>query len=365
MQLLSGIQPLGSEDIQSTQNVNAQSLSVRVFTHNIRYATSSPSKNERQWQERFPLIMNQIFYHTRFISTGGENEKGSRTTASSSGNYAATFICMQEVLRNQLYDILGSLNNIDDKAENHGSQQKLPNGPVWSHIGVARDDGKTRGEYGPILYPTKLFDLLHFENTWLSPTLDKPSRGWDAALPQILTSAVFEHKATKRRIAVFNTLLDHAGTVAREKSIGVILKVIDRITTQWRRSTATSSSSNDERLDYILTGDFNSFPTQEAYKAMVKSDTSVDVHQTVSARQRYGSEITFTGFEPDTDKDKGEIGRIDYIWLGPKGRVHGPDVSISKTKGWHVQGYSVLPNVFDDGVFCSDHRCVVADAILM
>ena len=91
----------------------------------------------------------------------------------------------------------------------------------------------------------------------------------------------------------------------------------------------------------------------------------VDVHEAVSPRERYGSEDTFTGFEPDTDKDKDEIGRIDFVWLGPKERVHGLNANSMESGGWDVQGYSVLPNVFDDGVFCSDHRCVVADAILI
>ena len=354
MQITLRTQCLDLEDEQSTQNIDIQTLSVRILTHNIRYATSSPSKNERPWKERYPLIMNQLFYHTRFMSTGPGNEQ----TASSFRNYAAAFICMQEVLHNQLYDVLRSLNDVDEKTEHYESKQKLPNGTLWSHIGVAREDGKTKGEYSPILYPTNLFDLLHFENTWLSPTPDKPSKGWDAALQRILTSGVFEHKATKRRIAVFNTHLDHAGTTARQKSIAVILGVIERIRLKWSDSTAKG-------LEHVLTGDFNSFPTQEAYKAMVESDTSVDVHQAVPAQQRYGSEVTFTGFEPDTDTDKDEIGRIDYVWLGPKRRVFDPGLGISEKTGWHVQGYSVLPNVFDDGIFCSDHRCVVADAVLI
>jgi endonuclease/exonuclease/phosphatase family metal-dependent hydrolase len=223
-----------------------------------------------------------------------------------------------------------------------------------------------KGEYSPILYPTQIFKLLHYENTWLSPTPHKPSKGWDAGLKRILTSGVFEHKLTNRRLAVFNTHLDHAGIEAREKSVGIILSVIERIRSEWCRSTEGElSGASVEGLDYVLAGDFNSFPTQEAYRAMVKSNKAVDVHEAVSARERYGSENTFTGFEPDTDKDKDEIGRIDFVWLGPRERVHDLDADLKASRGWHVQGYSVLPNVFDDGVFCSDHRCVVADAFLI
>jgi endonuclease/exonuclease/phosphatase family metal-dependent hydrolase len=273
---------------------------------------------------------------------------------------------MQEVLHSQLYDILGSLNNINESSIETGAGHSLPEGPLWSHIGVAREDGKMKGEYSPILYPTQIFNLLHFENTWLSPTPDKPSKGWDAGSERILTSGVFEHKLTNTRLAVFNTHLDNAGTEAREKSVGIILSVIERISSEWRGNTnGESFDSSIDGLDYVLAGDFNSFPTQEAYKAMVKSNKTVDVHATVPVRARYGNENTFTGFEPDTDKDKAEIGRIDFVWLGPRERVRDRNAESMGSRGWHVQGYSVLPNIFDDGVFCSDHRCVVADAVLI
>jgi endonuclease/exonuclease/phosphatase family metal-dependent hydrolase len=308
--------------------------------------------------------MSQFHYHTRLLPISVETETGAST--GSIVNHVAGFICMQEVLHNQLYDILGSLNNIGESSIGTGAGRRLPEGPLWSHIGVAREDGKMKGEYSPILYPSQIFNLLHFENTWLSPTPDKPSKGWDAGSERILTSGVFEHKLSNRRLAVFNTHLDNAGTEAREKSVAIILSVIERIRSEWCRSTNTESSgASAEGLDYFLAGDFNSFPTQEAYKAMAESNKTVDVHEAVSARERYGSGNTFTGFEPDTDKDKDEIGRIDFVWLGPKQRVRDLNANVVESKGWHVQGYSVLPNVFDDGVFCSDHRCVVADAVLV
>jgi len=84
----------------------------------------------------------------------------------------------------------------------------------------------------------------------------------------------------------------------------------------------------------------------------------------VSKERRYGDEITFTGFRPDTDQDADEIGRIDFVWLGPEPAVNSqtPDSAHRKPR-WDIQGYSVLPNVFDDGVYCSDHRAVVADVV--
>lgn len=307
--------------------------------------------------------MNQFFYHTRFLQANIETEDFLPTV--SYNNYGAGFICLQEVLHNQLYNVLGSLNNVSGTDTRTVAEQSLPEGPVWSHIGVAREDGKMKGEYSPILYQTAIFDLLHSETTWLSPTPDRPSKGWDAGSERLLTSGVFEHKRTKRRLAVFNTHLDNAGEKARKNSIAIILNVIARMTSDWHKSSKEQPHhSTIERLDYVLSGDFNSFPTQEAYKALEESNTMMDVHKVVPAQERYGGEITFTGFEPGTEKDKDEIGRIDFVWLGPKQRVHNKTGSMA-VSGWLVQGYSVLPNVFDDGIFYSDHRCVVADAILL
>lgn len=363
LEALFGYQLPFFEHTNLAQDINMQALNLRILTHNIRYAPASLFENERPWEERFPLIMNQFFYHTRHIPVG--SQCGNSEAPVSDDGHLGAFICLQEALHGQLYDILGSLNNMGGTDKSIETDQQLPKGPLWSHIGVAREDGKTQGEYSPILYPTRIFDLLHFENHWLSPTPNKPSKGWDAGSERILTSGVFEHKATKKRLAVFNTHLDNAGTVAREKSVAIILQVIERTTTSWHKSTGASDDSKGERLGYILTGDFNSFPTQEAYQALAKSNTSVDVHEAVAHRERYGSENTFTGFVPDTDRDKDEIGRIDYVWLGPKSRVNNASDSTSKANGWHVQGYSVLPNVWDDGVFCSDHRCVVGDVQLL
>ena len=328
---------------------SSSSLPIRILTHNIRYATSDHAKNEKPWQERLPLIMSQLSYHTRSYDWRDGADVG------------AGFICMQEVLHSQLYDVLSALNQIEESDES--SSGDLPDGPYWAHVGVARENGKTKGEYSPIVYLTKLFNLLHFENLWLSPTPHKPSKGWDAGSERILTTAVFEHKRTKRRLAAFNTHLDNAGPMSRKKSILVIVEQIVYITRRW------SPKGNPERLGFFLAGDFNSFPTQEAYRMMMMSELVIDVHDTIPMEARYGDEVTFTGFQPDTDVYKDEIGRIDFVFVGPKAKDEAEGRQVTKKHEvfdrWKIQGYSVLPNVFDDGVFCSDHRCVVADVVVL
>jgi hypothetical protein len=65
--------------------------------------------------------------------------------------------------------------------------------------------------------------------------------------------------------------------------------------------------------------------------------------------------------------------KTDYIHLStdvapvsgdsPSETLPGRPGSRSKMK-WAVQGYAVLPNLFDDGVYISDHRAVVGDVML-
>ena len=165
---------------------------------------------------------------------------------------------------------------------------------------------------------------------------------------------------------MFNTHLDNIGSEAREKSVAIILEVIGCVHSRWASDRSADAAGGEAiLLNYILTGDFNSLPIQEAYRAIAASGKMIDTHEAISAERRYGEELTFTGFQPDTDVDKEEKGRIDFIWFGPKSAVQSTeDPSSARVPLWRIEGYAVLPNVFEDGVFCSDHRAVVADAVL-
>ena len=269
----------------------------------------------------------------------------------------------------QLSDILHGLNYLSPPIEH----SLLPKGPKWAHIGVGRDDGHTRGEYSPIIYLIQSFDLIHFESQWLSPTPDRPSKGWDAGSIRILTAGIFEHRETGYRVLACNTHLDERGRESRLKSIGIILSTIKRLREEWPAHASSSeklSAARKQDIAVFLAGDFNSFPDQEAYLALQSSDLMCDMHDFVPPEMRYGNQDTFTGFEPDKSID--ERGRIDFIWLGPKQRVSGHRLpkdrhgmrEISSSPEWTVDGYAVLPNVFEDGVYSSDHRCVVGDVTL-
>ncbi|KAI4274497.1 MAG: hypothetical protein LQ337_003887 [Flavoplaca oasis] len=323
-------------------------MSLRILSHNIRYATTSLVKNEPPWQERRPRIVNELTYNTRPYSSFSNHETDSIART-------AAFICLQEVLHSQLSDLLHDLNGI----ASNDPDDPLPSGPLWAHIGVGREDGHTKGEYSPIIYRVKLFDLLHFQNLWLSPTPDRPSKGWDAGSVRILTVGVFRSKSTGQTIIACCTHLDNVGTESRKHSIPILLKTIQDLRSQWDGAAV------------FLAGDFNSQTNQEAYLDMAASDLMCDLQDHVCPERRYGDRITFTGFNPDHDPE--DQARIDFIWLGPRDRVSSghrhsedddPNPESVERPRWTVDGYAVLPNLFEDGVYCSDHRCVVGDVTL-
>ena len=277
-------------------------LAIRLLTHNIRYATSSPFKGEDYWPVRKPRMINELRFNTAYCPE--------------------SFICLQEVLHGQLMDILSGLNSSYDKE--------------WQYIGVGRDDGHEAGEYSPILYRPAIWELLEWKTIWLSPTPDKPSIGWDAACIRILTIGIFRHRESKKKVVAMSTHLDHAGPTSRLEAAKIILKQ----TAEYR----------NEANGIFLAGDFNSPPDTEAYKLMTSNDSLMfDLRSHVPEEERYGHNLTFSGFQDKPDH------RIDFLFLEKRTDSKDP---------WTVDGYAVLENRFEDKVYNSDHRAVVGDVQL-
>jgi hypothetical protein len=113
-------------------------LSIRIITHNIRYATASPSKGEKPWTERMPSLINELRFNSLYNSE--------------------SFICLQEVLHSQLVEIMEGL------------------GQEWDYIGVGRDDGREKGEYSPIIFRKTVWGVDKWKTVWLSETPDKPGK---------------------------------------------------------------------------------------------------------------------------------------------------------------------------------------------
>jgi endonuclease/exonuclease/phosphatase family metal-dependent hydrolase len=292
-------------------------LSLRVLTHNIRYATSWPFKGEKPWADRKQGLLNELVYNTQHIPE--------------------SFICLQEVLHVQMVDILSGLNNAAATEEDKDKSS-------WAYIGVGRDDGEKRGEYSPIFYRPAIWKLQHWETVWLSETPQKPSKSWDAASIRIVTIGLFRHRTTAKTILVLSTHLDDQGSRSRFEAAHIILRKIGEY---------LHRAGGEDISGVILSGDFNSEEHQEAYQVLTAANSPlVDSHALISPAERYGNEITWTGFGYEDEEPK----RIDYILLGP----------VCSTQGlpWTPRGYAVLPNRFEDGVFNSDHRAVVVDAVI-
>ncbi|OJD26290.1 hypothetical protein ACJ73_02330 [Blastomyces percursus] len=289
-----------------------KSLSLRLMSFNIRYA-AKPSGNEKAWSERRGNLITQVAYEM----AANDN----------------VFVGMQEVLHNQLEDVVNGLNN-------HPSS----GGKDWAYIGVGRDDGKQSGEYSPILYRKSLWEPIETDTKWLSETPDVPSYGWGATNRRIVTIGVFRHKWTRALVLVMNTHLDHQVSAARLHGSELILKLIGDYKKKREYKCRITG--------VILTGDFNSEEGQEAYQVVTESKILVDPAKTLGDKNIYGHRKTFTGFNSEVG-----LSRLDYVFVGDGNLCRWGD------KGtWDVNRYAVLPNKFDDGIFFSDHRAVVADA---
>ena len=117
--------------------------------------------------------------------------------------------------------------------------------------------------------------------------------------------------------------------MSRENSAKLILEAVD----------FESASSS---CPVFLLGDINSPTTEKAYTIL--SSHMHDLRTTATGH--YGHYNTFTGF----DGKKSDLSRIDHIF--------GIDV------GWAGGVFCVEENLFEDGIYLSDHRAVIADVIV-
>ena len=256
-----------------------------------------------------------------------------------------SFICLQEALHVQVTSILNALN---DESEPSSQVSGANDHKAWEYIGVGREDGEESGEYSPIFFRPSIYKLLSFKNLWLSQTPHKPSIGWDAACTRILTIGIFQHRATLRLIVAMNTHMDHVGTVARLEGAKLIVREVDEAIGLVNRITDPYQASAPRGAPVFLAGDFNSESSQEAYKVLNGKDSPVyDLRDSIPEHSRYGHKKTFTGFQ-----SKERQTRIDFIFL-------------AKNSPWEPKMYSIQENRFEDGIYCSDHRAVVGDVVLL
>ena len=195
--------------------------------------------------------------------------------------------------------------------------------PDYDFIGVGRDDGKDAGEFCAVFYKKARFEPLDSGTFWLSETPNVPGkRGWDAMCNRVVSWGKFRDKSSGRVLVYANTHFDHMGETARRESAKLIVN--------FQEQTAAD-------LPFIVTGDFNSEETSEAYKTL----TAQLIDARKAARVQTGGTRTFA-----SDNVKyGENYVIDYVFLSD-------DFLVDQ---FHIQ--SEEPK---DGVHPSDHFSVNA-----
>lgn len=195
----------------------------------------------------------------------------------------------QEVLHNQFEDLKRML-------------------PGYEGVGVARDDGKTKGEYSAVFYRKDVFDALDSGTFWLSEYPDSVGlKGWDAVCVRVATWAKLQHKATGKIVMAVNTHFDHVGVEARKQSALLIIRKIKEIV-------------GDRPA--VLTGDFNVTDQSDAYQTITTNEFVLkDAHKT--AEQVSGVDYTFQDFgrRPMEGRSK-----IDFIFVTPGVRVLHSDI---------------------------------------
>lgn len=193
----------------------------------------------------------------------------------------------------------------------------------YAYVGVGRDDGAEKGEFSAIYYQAEQFNLLQSGTFWLSTTPEKPSVGWDAALPRVCTYGLFEKKSDGQKFWVFNTHFDHIGVEARVNSMKLILDQMERF--------------NEQKLPAVLMGDLNVEPTEGPILEMTRK---LDDTRAV-AKLTFGPDATFNGFKFEETPQK----RIDYMAINER---------------FDVLKYAVLTDS-NDQKYISDHFAVYCE----
>ena len=291
-----------TSESESDDSSGDNSLLLRFLTYNLRFATTTPNPNEEFWPIRAPLVLSQLHFETM-----GRPE---------------SLLCFQEALAEQVIDLHQGL------AEDH-----------WDYVGVGRDDGEWAGEFSPIFYRPSVWELQKNDTYWLSETPRVVgSIGWDAHLPRIVTVAKLQHRKRSSLNVVFACTHfasnggkkgESTGEQARQNSARLLSTIADK----W--------SENDKNL-VVMAGDFNSQPGTVTYQTL--SHNEYDVKSLVSPGHHHGNHFTYNGF----GNPNHPLTLIDHIF------VRDPE-------GLDFLSYSVPNNVYDDGIYSSDHCPVIVD----
>ena len=238
---------------QETTSPAKKDDSLKVMSFNIRYGTANDGANH--WDKRHELVI-------KTIQAGSPDLLGTQETLAFQADY----------LRKHL--------------------------PQYSWVGRGRESSPEKGEQCAVFFKTNRFEKLAEGHFWLSAEPDKPgSRGWDAALPRMVTWVKLKDRQSGNSLVWFNTHFDHRGAKARLESARLLARKVPEIAGGHY---------------FIVTGDFNSSVASKPYLAMFgKSDDAksvmIDTFRRISKNQDK-PQGTFNGF-----KGTSSGARIDWI----------------------------------------------------
>lgn len=259
---------------------------LRAMTYNIRLDLASDGANA--WAHRKEMVAALIRHE------------------------APDLLGMQEVLLGQKQDLEKAL-------------------PDYQLVGVARDDGREKGEYSSLAFRRDRFELIDSGTFWLSETPSAPGKGWDAAYPRIATWAVLRDRGSRQSIRIVNSHFDHVGVVARHQSAALLLR--------WLKEGTRAS------LPTILMGDFNSTPDDNGYRLLADTQSSgLRDARLASRAPAYGPPGTFNAFKIDSNA----VAPIDHIFVSSR---------------LAVERYAVVTQHWG-GQLPSDHYPVTVDLVL-
>lgn len=291
---------------------------VAVMSFNIRYGTAKDGDNS--WPNRRELVVNVIAAHQPDV------------------------LGLQEALRFQLDELRAAL-------------------PEYAEVGVGRDDGRTQGEYSPVLYRRDRFSAVDGGTFWLSDTPEVAgSTTWGNRLPRICSWVRLRERSDPGRgiaggrvLVVYNLHLDHESEPARRASAELLARRIDADVRPDEFVIVTGDFNCGEQSPAIrfLRGEITSVVNPEASTMAVPgwvglADTYRQLHAIDAANA--ASVGTFHGFNGTRDGDK-----IDFVFVRPASRGRAAD----RPPTAEVLS-AAIDRTNDNGRWPSDHYPVIA-----
>ena len=232
--LLAAILPAGIAIGQETDQAAPADNHLKVMSFNIRYGTARDGDNH--WDNRHELVIQTIKHDSP--------------------------------------DLLGTQETLKFQAD-----YLRKNLPDYAWFGRGRDASPDKGEQCAVFYRKSRFEKLAEGHFWLSPEPDKPgSRGWDAALPRMVTWVKLRDRQSGQSLFWFNTHFDHRGANARLESARLLARKVKEL-------------AGGEY--FVVTGDFNAKVESKPYLAMFGKTDDLSLTNNDQTSKKYQKKILY------------------------------------------------------------------------